>query len=178
MGRLMKFHGSCDPTNQDESPFSCFMSSPFWYIRKFVWPKSYIDAFLYFFIFISADYIVMQFGRVAEDIFTMDYNYPMCALQAFAIALSSFDSKLACEWAGYIWLSRSQNRVPPQEDDNRSSRFNLVSSLFSYFNGAGKICFRKDQSSCWGENILKLRTFGKYFFLSILYFSASGIRDL
>ncbi|XP_044868406.1 tubby protein homolog isoform X7 [Mauremys mutica] len=43
------------------------------------------------------DYIVMQFGRVAEDVFTMDYNYPMCALQAFAIALSSFDSKLACE---------------------------------------------------------------------------------
>lgn len=44
-----------------------------------------------------ADYIVMQFGRVAEDIFTLDYNYPMCALQAFAIGLSSFDSKLACE---------------------------------------------------------------------------------
>ncbi|XP_047431893.1 tubby-related protein 3 isoform X2 [Mugil cephalus] len=43
------------------------------------------------------DYIVMQFGRVAEDIFTLDYNYPMCALQAFAIGLSSFDSKLACE---------------------------------------------------------------------------------
>ncbi|XP_007885727.1 tubby protein homolog isoform X1 [Callorhinchus milii] len=43
------------------------------------------------------DYIVMQFGRVAEDVFTMDYNYPMCALQAFAIALSSFDGKLACE---------------------------------------------------------------------------------
>lgn len=44
-----------------------------------------------------ADYIVMQFGRVAEDVFTLDYNYPMCALQAFAIGLSSFDSKLACE---------------------------------------------------------------------------------
>ncbi|XP_069567096.1 tubby-related protein 3 isoform X3 [Brachyistius frenatus] len=43
------------------------------------------------------DYIVMQFGRVAEDTFTLDYNYPMCALQAFAIGLSSFDSKLACE---------------------------------------------------------------------------------
>ncbi|XP_041916711.1 tubby protein homolog isoform X3 [Alosa alosa] len=43
------------------------------------------------------DYIVMQFGRVAEDVFTMDYNYPMCALQGFSIALSSFDSKLACE---------------------------------------------------------------------------------
>lgn len=45
----------------------------------------------------AADYIVMQFGRVAEDIFTLDYNYPMCALQAFAIGLSSFDGKLACE---------------------------------------------------------------------------------
>lgn len=43
------------------------------------------------------EYIVMQFGRVAEDVFTMDFRYPMCALQAFAIALSSFDSKLACE---------------------------------------------------------------------------------
>lgn len=45
----------------------------------------------------DVDYIVMQFGRVAEDVFTMDFRYPMCALQAFAIALSSFDSKLACE---------------------------------------------------------------------------------
>ncbi|CAH2276368.1 tubby-related 3 isoform X1 [Pelobates cultripes] len=43
------------------------------------------------------EYIVMQFGRVAEDIFTLDYNFPMCALQAFSVALSSFDSKLACE---------------------------------------------------------------------------------
>nr|CAD7452741.1 unnamed protein product [Timema tahoe] len=41
------------------------------------------------------EYIVMQFGRVAEDVFTMDYRYPLCAVQAFAIALSSFDSKLA-----------------------------------------------------------------------------------
>lgn len=46
---------------------------------------------------IPEDYIVMQFGRVAEDVFSMDYTYPMCALQAFAITLSSFDSKLACE---------------------------------------------------------------------------------
>uniref|UniRef100_UPI00398EC13C tubby-related protein 3-like isoform X3 n=1 Tax=Pristiophorus japonicus TaxID=55135 RepID=UPI00398EC13C len=45
----------------------------------------------------DADYIVMQFGRVADDAFTMDYSYPMCAVQAFAIALSSFDGKLACE---------------------------------------------------------------------------------
>uniref|UniRef100_A0A336KFE1 Protein king tubby n=1 Tax=Culicoides sonorensis TaxID=179676 RepID=A0A336KFE1_CULSO len=43
------------------------------------------------------EYIVMQFGRTSEDVFTMDYRYPLCALQAFAIALSSFDGKLACE---------------------------------------------------------------------------------
>ncbi|XP_048767154.1 tubby protein-like isoform X2 [Ostrea edulis] len=45
----------------------------------------------------DVEYIVMQFGRVAEDVFTMDFNYPLCAVQAFGIALSSFDSKLACE---------------------------------------------------------------------------------
>ena len=48
----------------------------------------------------TVDYIVMQFGRVAEDVFSMDYSFPMCALQAFAITLSSFDGKLACEWMG------------------------------------------------------------------------------
>ncbi|XP_070797198.1 tubby-related protein 1 [Pituophis catenifer annectens] len=46
---------------------------------------------------ITTEYIVLQFGRVADDVFTMDYNYPLCAVQAFAIALSSFDGKLACE---------------------------------------------------------------------------------
>ncbi|XP_042329374.1 tubby-related protein 2 isoform X2 [Sceloporus undulatus] len=45
----------------------------------------------------NSDYIVLQFGRVAPDVFTMDYQYPLCALQAFAICLSSFDGKLACE---------------------------------------------------------------------------------
>lgn len=43
------------------------------------------------------DYIVLQFGRVEDDVFTMDYKYPLCAVQAFAIALSSFDNKFACE---------------------------------------------------------------------------------
>jgi hypothetical protein len=28
----------------------------------------------------------------------MDYSYPLSAFQAFAICLSSFDTKLACEW--------------------------------------------------------------------------------
>lgn len=43
------------------------------------------------------DTVVMQFGRVGKDAFTMDYQYPLCALQAFGIALSSFDYKIACE---------------------------------------------------------------------------------
>lgn len=43
------------------------------------------------------DYIVLQFGRISDDLFTLDYRFPLSALQAFSIALSSFDSKLACE---------------------------------------------------------------------------------
>ncbi|XP_004694049.1 PREDICTED: tubby-related protein 2 [Condylura cristata] len=41
--------------------------------------------------------LVLQFGRVAPDSFTMDFSFPLCPLQAFAICLSSFDGKLACE---------------------------------------------------------------------------------
>uniref|UniRef100_A0A667HSQ8 Tubby-like protein n=1 Tax=Lynx canadensis TaxID=61383 RepID=A0A667HSQ8_LYNCA len=43
------------------------------------------------------DALVLQFGRVAPDTFTMDFCFPLCPLQAFAICLSSFDGKLACE---------------------------------------------------------------------------------
>jgi len=41
--------------------------------------------------------VLLQFGKVGKDIFTMDYCYPLSAFQAFAICLSSFDTKLACE---------------------------------------------------------------------------------
>lgn len=41
--------------------------------------------------------IVMQFGRVSNHEFACDVTYPLSILQAFSIALSSFDSKLACE---------------------------------------------------------------------------------
>ncbi|XP_042466825.1 tubby-like F-box protein 8 [Zingiber officinale] len=43
------------------------------------------------------DKVILQFGKVAKDMFTMDYAYPLSAFQAFAICLSSFDTKLACE---------------------------------------------------------------------------------
>lgn len=59
--------------------------------------KNEILLNIQYFSFVLVEYVVMQFGRVAEDVFTMDFRYPLCALQAFAIALSSFDSKLACE---------------------------------------------------------------------------------
>ncbi|CAK9134701.1 unnamed protein product [Ilex paraguariensis] len=43
------------------------------------------------------DKIILQFGKVGKDLFTMDYRYPLSAFQSFAICLSSFDTKLACE---------------------------------------------------------------------------------
>jgi hypothetical protein len=43
------------------------------------------------------DRVILQFGRIATDRFSMDVSYPMSPLQAFGICLSSFDNKLACE---------------------------------------------------------------------------------
>lgn len=39
--------------------------------------------------------VIMQFGKVDQDIYILDFN-PMRvnALQAFAVALSTFDSKI------------------------------------------------------------------------------------
>ncbi|KAH9289652.1 hypothetical protein KI387_033769 [Taxus chinensis] len=41
--------------------------------------------------------VILQFGKVGKDMFTMDYRYPLSAFQAFAICLSTFDTKLVCE---------------------------------------------------------------------------------
>uniref|UniRef100_A0A0E0A2R0 Tubby-like F-box protein n=1 Tax=Oryza glumipatula TaxID=40148 RepID=A0A0E0A2R0_9ORYZ len=41
--------------------------------------------------------VILQFGKVDSNIFTMDYRQPLSAFQAFAICLSSFGTKLACE---------------------------------------------------------------------------------
>lgn len=35
----------------------------------------------------------MQFGRIDEDSFALDYRYPLTGIQAFAIALSSFHKR-------------------------------------------------------------------------------------
>uniref|UniRef100_A0A0A9JZS0 Uncharacterized protein n=1 Tax=Arundo donax TaxID=35708 RepID=A0A0A9JZS0_ARUDO len=41
--------------------------------------------------------VILQFGKIGKDLFTMDYRYPVSAFQSFAICLSSFDTKIACE---------------------------------------------------------------------------------
>ena len=43
------------------------------------------------------DSVILQFGRVGKDLFTLDLQWPLSPLQAFGLALSSLDSKLACE---------------------------------------------------------------------------------
>ncbi|XP_017719831.1 PREDICTED: tubby-related protein 2 isoform X8 [Rhinopithecus bieti] len=44
-----------------------------------------------------AEHLVLQFGRVGPDTFTMDFCFPFSPLQAFGICLSSFSWKLAVE---------------------------------------------------------------------------------
>jgi tubby and related proteins len=43
------------------------------------------------------DTVVLQFGRTAKDGFSMDFQWPLSPLQAFAICCSACDTKLACE---------------------------------------------------------------------------------
>ncbi|XP_050216723.1 tubby-like F-box protein 6 [Mercurialis annua] len=45
----------------------------------------------------NGEKIILQFGKVGKDLFTMDYRYPLSSFQAFAICLSSFDTRIACE---------------------------------------------------------------------------------
>jgi len=46
---------------------------------------------------VQVDEILLQFGRISTDVFTLDLSYPFSPLQAFAVALTSLDHKLACE---------------------------------------------------------------------------------
>ncbi|OAY84394.1 tubby-like F-box protein 1 isoform X2 [Ananas comosus] len=41
--------------------------------------------------------VLLQFGKVGDNLFTMDYREPLSAFQAFAICLTSFGTKFACE---------------------------------------------------------------------------------
>lgn len=37
----------------------------------------------------SMDGVLLQFGKYDDDTFNLDYTFPLCGLQAFAIALST-----------------------------------------------------------------------------------------
>lgn len=41
--------------------------------------------------------VVMQFGKFDDDRFSLDYQAPLTATQAFGIAITAFDNKIACE---------------------------------------------------------------------------------
>ncbi|KAH0463361.1 hypothetical protein IEQ34_007943 [Dendrobium chrysotoxum] len=41
--------------------------------------------------------VLLQFGKVGDDMFTMDYTYPLSAFQAFVICLTCFGNKIGCE---------------------------------------------------------------------------------
>jgi tubby and related proteins len=43
------------------------------------------------------DRVIVQFGRVGANTFTLDYAFPIGPLQAFATALAALDPKLGCE---------------------------------------------------------------------------------
>ncbi len=46
---------------------------------------------------VATEEVRMQFGRVDDDLFNLDFGYPFSVYQAFAIALSAFDLKYACD---------------------------------------------------------------------------------
>lgn len=52
----------------------------------------------------ALDHVILQFGKVGKDAFTMDYAWPINALQAFAICLTSFDNKLVRRLAEILFL--------------------------------------------------------------------------
>ncbi len=49
---------------------------------------------IFFLLFASdTNNVTMQFGRIDDNHFALDYRYPLTAIQAFAIALSSFHNR-------------------------------------------------------------------------------------
>lgn len=107
----------------------------------------YVKKFQLSIFSISVDYIVMQFGRISDDEFTMDFRYPLCALQAFAIALSSFDNKLACEWTITASKTFSPNPVHRYRIKNQliHESFILSSTLVIVF--LVPLCFMSRSTS-------------------------------
>jgi tubby-related protein 1 len=45
----------------------------------------------------GCDEIILQFGKINDTSFAMDFQYPLSPYQAFGICLTSLSSKFACE---------------------------------------------------------------------------------
>ena len=43
------------------------------------------------------NFVYIQFGRLDESSFSMDFKYPLTPIQAFGISLSSIDKKIVCD---------------------------------------------------------------------------------
>ncbi len=56
--------------------------------------KNIFRKFFFCLFEIDENNVAMQFGRIDENNFALDYRYPLTAIQAFAIALSSFHNRL------------------------------------------------------------------------------------
>jgi hypothetical protein len=41
--------------------------------------------------------VILQFGKIKKDVFTMDQRQPLSVFQAFAICLTNFGTKLSWE---------------------------------------------------------------------------------
>ena len=41
--------------------------------------------------------VLLQFGKIDDNLYNLDFQHPFSLTQAFAIALSSCDGKLFCE---------------------------------------------------------------------------------
>ncbi|KAI9502413.1 tubby C-terminal-like domain-containing protein [Coemansia spiralis] len=42
------------------------------------------------------EYVVVQFGKVGDDTYSLDFRFPMSPVMAFGIVLTSLVRKLAC----------------------------------------------------------------------------------
>jgi len=43
------------------------------------------------------DDVILQFGKFEEEVYSMDFKFPLSLFQAFSICISSLDRKFGCE---------------------------------------------------------------------------------
>jgi hypothetical protein len=50
--------------------------------------------------------IILQFGKVDKDRFSLDFQYPLSPFQAFALCIASMDGKIA-DRTGYEYVNKA-----------------------------------------------------------------------